>query len=407
MNTLGDKSTAHRHVRRIVNSNMKNSDLSKALQQISLWEVILEKHGLAGPATHKRNSNSTPIDGIWCSPRLSIERGGYFEYGAVCPSDHRCLWVDMTFMNAFGHNMALITKKKPRCLNCRDPRLVENYVHLYHQYAASHQLFQRVREFESRAPSMSRHAIIQEYEALDAIRCETTAFAERKCQKLRMGQVAFSPELNEIRLRIRAWKLLLARAKKQRTSSRLIERTLRKAKLPTSMRGMTVGELQDRLKEEHKTYYQTKGTPAELRLTALEELVVAKAAQGNMAQEKVLQVLCEREQQRASAKKIRFLQGKIHTGSITMVTTLDPNGQRLDITNQQEMEQAILISNHQKFRQSSHTPFYCSPLKEEFGFKGLSLAAQSTLAGLYKPHQDMDSRLLDVIAQWQIPANVQ
>jgi len=38
------------------NSNMKDSDLSKALTNISLKEAILNKHRLQGPATHKRNS---------------------------------------------------------------------------------------------------------------------------------------------------------------------------------------------------------------------------------------------------------------------------------------------------------------------------------------------------------------
>jgi len=47
-----------------------------------------------------------------------------------------------------------------------------------------------------------------------------------------------------------------------------------------------------------------------------------------------------------------------------------------------------------------------SPLKEEFGFKGLTPAAQATLAGLYDSNHDLDSRILDVITQWQKPQAV-
>lgn len=68
------------------------------------------------------------------------------------------------------------------------------------------------------------------------------------------------------------------------------------------------------------------------------------------------------------------------------------------------MEKAILANNHQKFLQSSHTPFY--PLKEEFGFKGLSSSSQATLAGLYDSNHDIDERILKVIAQWQMPEEV-
>jgi len=56
------------------NSNMKNSDLRSSLCKLSLHEVILNKHGMKGPATHKRNSQSTPIDGIWTSQGLTIEK---------------------------------------------------------------------------------------------------------------------------------------------------------------------------------------------------------------------------------------------------------------------------------------------------------------------------------------------
>jgi hypothetical protein len=110
------------------NSNMKQSDLSKALTHLSLQKAIIGRHGSEGPATHKRNAMSSPIDGIWISPGLEISKGGYFHYDQVIPSDHRCLWVDLSFMTAFGHNMPPLNKRQPRRLHCRDPRLVQNYV---------------------------------------------------------------------------------------------------------------------------------------------------------------------------------------------------------------------------------------------------------------------------------------
>jgi len=66
-----------------------------------------------------------------------------------------------------------------------------------------------------------------------------------------------------------------------------------------------------------------------------------------------------------------------------MVTTQDAQGNKVELTNQKEMEKAILESNHKKFLQSTHTPSYQSPLKEEFGFKGLTTASQAVLAGIY------------------------
>jgi hypothetical protein len=253
---------------------------------------------------------------------------------------------------------------------------------------------------------MSRSKIIQEYEALDYLRCEITAKAERQCHKLRIGQVAFSPELNDSRLKIKAWLLLISRAKNHKISSRLIKRTLKKAGLSIEMRSLSLESLEANLKEEYKTYYQIKGEANQLRSAALDSLAEALAEQGSVDKEKMLKALREREQQRTTARKIRYLQGKIRTGSTTMVSITDSDGVRQDITEKGAIEKAILDSNKNKFNQSSHTPFYQSPLREEFGFKGRTTAAQATLADVYESNHDINSKILDVIAQWQIPTAV-
>jgi hypothetical protein len=165
------------------NSNMKNSNLQTALVQLEMEEAILQKHGLMGPASHKRNSTSSPIDGIWKTPGIIIEKGGYFGYDEVFQNtDHRCLWIDVTFSIAFGHNLPPASKRTPKRLHCRDPRLVANYIKLYHQRAAPLNLFDRVIALDAKAKTMSKSQVISEYEELDQLRCQVTAFAESKCR---------------------------------------------------------------------------------------------------------------------------------------------------------------------------------------------------------------------------------
>jgi len=188
------------------NCSMKNSDLSSALEQIHMVEVIFKRHGKEGPATHKRNSTSTPIDGIWATSGITIERGGYFAYDKVIMNtDHQCLWVDIPFSSIFRHSLPPAKRRNAKRLHCRDPRLVENYIKLYHQFASPFNLFERVNTLDANLNHMSKFQIVAEYEELDNIRCQTTALAEAKCRKLRTGQVAFSPELNAARLLIKAW----------------------------------------------------------------------------------------------------------------------------------------------------------------------------------------------------------
>jgi hypothetical protein len=149
------------------NTNMKRGDLYESFTQLSLREAIIDKHGSNGPATHKRNSNSILIDGIWITPGLPIERGGYCVYDDVIHSDHHCVWVDMSFITAFGYNMPPLSKRIPRRLCCKDPQLVANYIHLFHQYAKPLGLFHKVQALANHNHLMSKTEAMREYEELD------------------------------------------------------------------------------------------------------------------------------------------------------------------------------------------------------------------------------------------------
>ncbi len=62
----------------------------------------------------------------------------------------------------------------------------------------------------------------------------------------------------------------------------------------------------------------------------------------------MLKQLKEREKQRNTARKIKYLRGKMNTGSTIMVLIDDGQGGHIDITGKQEMEQAIMENNEKK-----------------------------------------------------------
>jgi sRNA-binding protein len=124
------------------------------------------------------------------------------------------------------------------------------------------------------------------------------------------------------------------------------------------VRALTEQAAQSQLKEAYQQYYSQKGSAKELRQAALENLAEAIAERGNTTHAQVLKSLREWEKQRTTAKKIRYLQGKLRAGSTTMVATVDQEGNKTDLTKQQDIEQAILDNNLSKFLQSSKSPFY-------------------------------------------------
>jgi len=135
-----------------------------------------------------------------------------------------------SFSSIFGHSLPPAKRRNAKRLHCRDPRLVENYIKLYHQFASPFNLFERVNTLEANLNHMSKFQIIMaEYEELDNFRCQSMALAEAKCRKLRTGQVAFSPEHNAARLLIKAWSLLVNKTKGRKVCSRLVSRTLKQA----------------------------------------------------------------------------------------------------------------------------------------------------------------------------------
>jgi hypothetical protein len=143
-----------------------------------------------------------------------------------------------------------------------------------------------------------------------------------------------------------------------------------------------------------------------MRDNFLEGLAEAIAAQGNQQKEKIIKTLWEHERQRHSARKIWYLRGKIHSGSTTMVTTQDQEGRIVDLTKKEDIELAIMKCNEAKFRQSVHTPFFQFPLAAEFGFKGLTSAAQAALAGAYESNHPIDSFAKLILDEMATPDKV-
>ena len=293
--------------------------------------------------------------------------------------------------------MPSIIKPSAQRLHCKDPRLVANYVRLYKDFITKNRLSRRVKKLREGISYPLSSSDKLTYEDIDLTRCKGVAYAEKKCHKLWMGQVAYSPQVRQASRLINAWILLEKKVKGLRTSSRLLSRALKKASLTSEVRALSLQDIKDNLKLAYQDYYKLKGSDKELGATAMDNLAEALAEAGDTKKETMIKVLRHREKQRFTARKIKFLRGKINTGSTTMVTIQSDDGESKDLTGKREIEEAILSNNQQKYQQSFHTPFLQSPLREEFGFKGLTMAAQAVLGGVYEAKENLDQYTKAVI----------
>jgi hypothetical protein len=228
--------------------------------------------------------------------------------------------------------MPAVMRPATRCLHCKDPGIVSNYVKLYKSQARKQRLLKRIQKLEDYITYPPTAEMQKEYESIDALNCEITRFAEKRCRKLRKGQVAFSLELQQASRAIAGG----------RVSSRLLARTLRKVKLPADCRLYSSKQLKIGLQRSYQEYYAIKKVHIEERGTYLDNLAEALAQQNDGQKQKILVQLCQRETQRLVARKIRYLRGKMTSGSTTFVTVENANGSVSEFTKRGEIEAAIL-----------------------------------------------------------------
>ncbi len=101
------------------------------------------------------------------------------------------------------------------------------------------------------------------------------------------------------------------------------------------------------------------------------------------------------------------MQGKVFTGSTTMVTIQDESGKWVDITNKEDIESAIMKNNKEQYEQSFHLLFLQPPLVEEFGFKGLTPASFAVQKGIYLSEDDQNPHISHFFKIFAMPDQIQ
>jgi hypothetical protein len=165
----------------------------KFLFLIDMREVLLTRHGRNAPPT--TDNGSSVIDGIWATPAIGIEHGGYLAGGEAIPRmNHRCLWIDVTYEMMYRHEIPLIAWYAIRQLKLQDPRVVNKFIMAYREWIEQHGLAKRAFLLQTRSmyPLSQEHAA--EYEWIDRMKIEGLHYADC-CQKLSMGEVPWSPQL--------------------------------------------------------------------------------------------------------------------------------------------------------------------------------------------------------------------
>jgi hypothetical protein len=86
------------------NDGLRSGSVNTMFQQIGMHNAVQTKYkDWDTAATCDTSQPGRPIDGIYTTLGLDIIQGGYCPFHAGPSSQHRALWIDIPFSQAFGH----------------------------------------------------------------------------------------------------------------------------------------------------------------------------------------------------------------------------------------------------------------------------------------------------------------
>ena len=376
------------------NENVSAGTIKMWAQELHLREVISTHHGEKEPTY---NRGSKPIDGIFTSASITPIRSGYLPFGAF-PSDHRLLYMDILYDNAFGYKMPQMVKPPERRLKCNDPVTKKRWQSLYKEYIKEHNIDERIFKLEAEAESPLTKAQAKEYENLLTLKRKGIEYADKKCRKLRMGAVPYSDSIKQAGVRIELWKAVITKKTGTKYSMTKLRRLEKKAGIKQSM-GRTLTQAKNELKEAEKKYKEKKKIAEALRETFLEKRAKEVAKEKDMVEWSVQKQLIDRERVRQSARRIKYTLRKLRGGGVSRVEIPDSNGTTKVITKKEEIEKACMEENNTKYLQTSNTPFMKGNLLEEIGYDGMTEAGDQILKGNYSPPAETGRYTRELINQ--------
>lgn len=271
-------------------------------------------------------------------------------------ADHRCLWIDIPFVAAFGSTLPNFIRPEARRLQCHDPRLVTKYnSKVLSLYGENQPFLDFTQQLEAMDSAQVTSSVVRRYNEFNTWRSDVLLQAEQQCRQLRMGGVPFSPQVTTAMLTIEFWKYALNRRTGGKYSVRYFQRLERDVGVAYhDWVSLSLHDLKDKLSEAYRNYGKVKMDAREHRNSFLEELAMAQAEAGDGNVSAAIKNLRQRELIRETSRKIKFiLRGSKGNGSLDHV--VGPDG--ATASDKEGMFRILATENTSRFLQTMDTPF--------------------------------------------------
>ena len=388
-----------------MNEHVLGRGLRKFFTQLGMRELILDKHG-AGPATTRSNNSDRAIDGIWGTAGVAINAGGYLPFYSGPKSDHRILWIKVSYQVAFGSLSPPSRSIATRRLLLRDKRSVRTYLSNLAAFADAHQLgprAQRLFDQLSEGDQTPTTEQWEEFQAIASLRHQGRLRANEQCRRLHMSRVRSSPSLKQAQLRLTLLSKLRRRAD---PSSKIRPRTLEKLAKKTDRvlwLSLSQSSLKTVQRSETRAYKKLKAKSTSLRSTYLEELARDEERAGNGEAATLIHRKIKEERQRERNARLRRINPKGVKRAVDRLIETVPlpgpvqpgAGQRsfateVEYSEQGEVVDCALRTVAARSRMSEDTPPMVPPLVHLLQYDGMTPFGDEVLRGTFNPPVGID-----------------
>ena len=136
------------------------------------------------------------------------------------------------------------------------------------------------------------------------MRQECMQYADKRCRKLKMGNIEYSPLLTKSRLTIELWKGAIKKKLGGKFSTKKLKRLEQKVQVSNSM-AQTLEEMQTKESNAWKEYWKNKKQAQQLRESYLEQKATALEESSNLTKANIIKQILTQEKQRKAARQIK------------------------------------------------------------------------------------------------------
>ena len=220
-----------------------------------------------------------------------------------------------------------------RRLNCQIPHVRESWKRHYKNFLIQNKLISRQLHLEQELMnSAMTEELKKKFEKILQQRQEGIAYADRKCRKLRCGNVPYSKDFAQASTTIQVWKAAATIKTGSKYSSRLFRRLEKQVGLSQCL-SKSLKEIKTNEEQAWKDYWQVKKNAHSLRKSFLMQKAEDIAEESEtLAASNVYKQLLTREQQRDDARKIKGTLKKLQKLSVHTLEVTNDDGSTAEIT---------------------------------------------------------------------------